>query len=497
MKKKNVIILAISFLCIAITFLLCTVCYSKDNRTRVIVRDVHVAHHLVNTWIEGNENFAQYEFKITNYTNKTIDDFEIDYNLVSDTRVINVWDAAVTSEGKQLIIKPTDYNKVINKNSFITFGIILASKNEKIFSDDMYCYDVFVNDKKYETKEVLVKNINYENDIALDSENNSNTNTNNDIKIEINYDENIPDNTKGSPVSLHGALSVKGTNIVDEKGNTFIIQGVSTHGIAWFPDYVNYDTFKTLRDDMNVNTIRLAMYSDPNSGYKKEMHELVKKGVSYATKLGMYVIIDWHILNDNNPNIYKDNAKSFFSEMSNLYKDNNNVIYEICNEPNGNVTWQNDIMPYAKEMIEVIRKNDKDAIIIVGTPTWSQDVDIVAQNKLEGYTNICYALHFYAATHKDDLRNKYQKAIKLGLPILVSEFGICDASGNGAIDEDSANTWINLLRSNGTGYICWNLSNKNESSSLISSSSNKLSDFTDNDLSYEGKWLKKTYKNIK
>ena len=91
MKKKNVIILAISFLCIAITFLLCTVCYSKDNRTRVIVRDVHVAHHLVNTWIEGNENFAQYEFKITNYTNKTIDDFEIDYNLVSDKKFDNYY----------------------------------------------------------------------------------------------------------------------------------------------------------------------------------------------------------------------------------------------------------------------------------------------------------------------------------------------------------------------------------------------------------------------
>ena len=61
------------------------------------------------------------------------------------------------------------------------------------------------------------------------------------------------------------------------------------------------------------------MYSDRNAGYKESMHEKVSEGVEYAKKLGMYVIIDWHILNDNNPNQNKESAKKFFTEMANKY----------------------------------------------------------------------------------------------------------------------------------------------------------------------------------
>jgi len=91
--------------------------------------------------------------------------------------------------------------------------------------------------------------------------------------------------------------------------------------------------------------------------------------------------------------------------MSAEYADYDNVLYEICNEPNGGTSWS-DIKSYAEEVIEVIRSNDKDGIIIVGTPNWSQYVDQAAENPITGYDNIMYTLHFYAATHKDDLRSK-------------------------------------------------------------------------------------------
>jgi endoglucanase len=222
------------------------------------------------------------------------------------------------------------------------------------------------------------------------------------------------------------------------------------------------------------------------------LHKKVDEGVKYATELGMYVVIDWHILNNGNPNTDKAAAESFFKEMAGKYKDNNNVLYEICNEPNGDVQWERDIKPYAESMISVIRAIDNDAIVIVGTPTWSQDVDIAAKSPLSD-KNTVYALHFYAATHKQDLRNKAQTAINAGLPLLVSEFGICDASGNGSIDEAEADKWMEFLDNNSVGRICWNLSNKNESSSLIASSSQKTSGWTDADLSQSGKWLKKSY----
>jgi endoglucanase len=295
-----------------------------------------------------------------------------------------------------------------------------------------------------------------------------------------------------TPVAANGQLSVSGTKIVNQSGQPFVIKGVSTHGIAWFPQYITKDGFQTLRDSMGVNTVRLALYSSAGEGYTTELHKKVDEGVKYATELGMYVVIDWHILNDGNPNTDKTAAEAFFKEMAGKYKDNNNVLYEICNEPNGDVQWERDIKPYAESMIATIRAIDNDAIVIVGTPTWSQDVDAAAKSPLSD-KNTVYALHFYAATHKQDLRNKAQTAINAGLPLLVSEFGICDASGNGGIDETEADKWMEFLDSNSIGRICWNLSNKNEASALISSSCQKTSGWSDSDLSQEGKWLKKTY----
>lgn len=512
-KIKNIIIAILVTIIILLLARIVVYSLSGDQRASVIVRDINVSYRCVSEWTEGDINATQYDIKIVNRTKNDISNWKIIYELNDKIDIDNIWNANAEYKANdvykhEIIFTPVDYNNTITKSGDINFGLIIKSKGDirKIFSDDRHPYKVFIDDKEYNVKDLLVANSNKGNVIKIDSnnidsnndsnnQNNNNNEQNNNGSVTLVDAKNIPDNTKGSPVSIHGKLKVSGTSIVDKNNEPFIIQGVSTHGIAWFPKYVNYDTFKYLRDECNVNTIRLAMYSDPNAGYSKDMHTLVKNGVSYASKLGMYVIIDWHILSDGNPNTYKDNAISFFNKMTKLYKDYDNVLYEICNEPNGNVTWNNDIMPYAKDVIDSIRKIDDDAIIICGTPTWSQDVDIVSKNPLKGYTNIVYALHFYAATHKENIQNKYKEALKNNLPILVSEFGICDASGNGMIDYDSANTWINLLRKNNTGYVCWNLSNKNESSSLIESSCNKLKDFTDNDLSNEGKWLKKTYNN--
>lgn len=303
----------------------------------------------------------------------------------------------------------------------------------------------------------------------------------------------------GTPVSLHGALSVKGTNLVDKNGNNFQLRGVSTHGIAWFPGYVNKAAFQNLRDDFGANAVRLAMYTHEYGGYcestgnKENLKKIVNNGVQYATELGMYVIIDWHTLNgvSNNPANTINDAKVFWNEMSKKYASYNNVIYEICNEPNGGVSWSQ-VKTYAETIIKIIRANDPDAIILVGTPTWSQDVDQAAANPIKGQKNIMYNLHFYAGTHKQWLRDKMTNALNKGLPIFVSEFGITDASGNGRCDIAEADAWIKALNSNNISYMCWNLSNKDESSAIIKSNVSKTSGWTFNDLKEEGQWLVKT-----
>lgn len=291
-----------------------------------------------------------------------------------------------------------------------------------------------------------------------------------------------------------GRLHVKGTKLVDKKGHEVQLRGVSTHGLSWYPQYVNDKCFAQLHDKWGANVVRLAMYTEEYNGYcsgdaknRSDLKKLIKKGVKLAKKHKMYVIVDWHILSDGNPNSHKKEAKAFFREMSREFKGYNNVIYEICNEPNNGTSWK-EIKSYAKSVISTIRKNDKKAVIVVGTPTWSQDVDQAAADPIKG-DNIMYALHFYAATHKADLRNKMTAAINKGLPVFVTEYGICDAFGNGAIDKEEANRWVQTMDEYGVSYIAWNLSNKQESSSIIKSSCPKVSGFKKSELSDEGRWL--------
>ena len=311
-----------------------------------------------------------------------------------------------------------------------------------------------------------------------------------------------------TPYQTYGPLKVSGTKLVSYKtGKPVILRGVSTHGINWdvgYP-YISYNSFKTLRDNYGVNAVRLAMYTTEYFGYcdkaganvsqatvQRILKNRIDVGVKAATNLGMYVIIDWHILNDLTPNKYKTQAMAFFKEMASKYAKYNNVIFEICNEPNGGTSWA-EIKSYANQVIPVIRAYNKNSIIIVGTPTWSQDVDIAAQSPLN-YSNIMYTLHFYSATHGQHYRDKLTTALKKGLPVMVTEYGLSESWGGGNLNTTEAKAWLDYLDKNHISYFAWSLSNKSESSALLNSWTTKKYGWTYNDLSPAGQWVFSQYK---
>lgn len=295
-------------------------------------------------------------------------------------------------------------------------------------------------------------------------------------------------------VSANGILSVDGKNIVNQNGEAYTIRGVSTHGISWFPAFVNESAFKSLRDDWGINTIRLACYSQSGIYRGQTDIDLVKKGIDACIALDMYVIVDWHILGDGNPQTEKSNAKEFFKQIIKEYADCPNVIYELCNEPNGNVTWKNDIKPYCEELIPIIR--DKcDNIIICGTGTWSQDVHDVVGNEISG-ENIAYAVHFYADTHKQWLRDRVTNARNSGICVMVTEFGTCDASGGGAVNESETNKWLEYLESNGIAYVNWALSDKQETCAILKPGSSATGGWKESNLTTSGSLFLNWVKNI-
>lgn len=460
----------------------------EDNKEKQVEGGV-VTVSKPNTW-EGDGRFwGQIDVTVTNNSGNEIKDWKVVLSAEGDVKVDSFWNGDFKKDGNTIVVTAVDYNQSILANSNIKdIGVIVSATNKEEFDKIGSEAKLFVGGKEVSGN------------VDTTTEEATTEATKDDNTEEITEEASKTESDGSTPVEIHGKLSVKGTDLVDEHGNKVQLKGISTHGLAWFPDYVNKDAFATFRDEWDANLIRLAMYTAENSGYctdgnKENTKKLVDQGVAAATELGMYVIVDWHVLREENPNVYKEEAKVFFEEMSSKYKDNVNVIYEICNEPNGSTSWS-DVKSYAEEIVPVIRKNDKDAVIIIGTPNWSQDVDIASKDPVSG-DNLMYAVHFYAATHTDNIRKKVKTALDNGLPVFVSEFSICDASGNGAIDYNQADEWFKLIDEKNLSYAAWNLSNKDETSSLIKSSCTKKSGWTDDDLSETGIWLKKQILNDK
>ena len=287
-------------------------------------------------------------------------------------------------------------------------------------------------------------------------------------------------------VKENGFLQVKNGQLCNEKGEPIQLKGMSSHGLN--ACMFTKNTIKFLVRDWNITVIRAAMYSDGYIQNPGLMRERMRLMVDKAIEHGIYILIDWHILRDGNPNKHKELAKEFFEEMATAYGKYPNVIYEICNEPNG-VTWEEEIKPYAEYIIPVIRAIDPDNIIIVGTDTWSQGVHDAAQDPLD-YSNIMYALHFYSGSHGQELRDKAEIAMSEGLALFVTEFGITNATGGGRLYLEEAEVWMDWMKKNKISWCNWSFSNFAEDSAALEFFTGMNGPWKDSQISESGLWVR-------
>jgi endoglucanase len=271
-----------------------------------------------------------------------------------------------------------------------------------------------------------------------------------------------------APQPPYGALQVKDGRISDSKGKPVQLRGLSTNGLQRFPYIVNPAAFHALKEDWGADVVRLAMYIT-EGGYRArpELKDLVMKGIDLAVAEGLYVIVDWHILTPGNPNdpAYAG-AEAFFADIAKKYGRCPNVIYEIMNEPNGKVSWAADLKPYAEKLVKTIRRYAPESLILIGSGTWSQEVDVAAADPVAG-KNLAYTVHFYAGTHGQELRDRIDRALAAGQAVFSSEWGTSLASGNGGPYLDKAAEWLDFLDARGIGWANWSLSNAGESSAAL------------------------------
>jgi endoglucanase len=299
-----------------------------------------------------------------------------------------------------------------------------------------------------------------------------------------------PADVRGGVVQRYGQLQVRQGQLCSQAGAPVQLRGMSSHDLKQFP--LSSNTVSHLAKDWRVSVIRAAMYTDSyGSSYIRELgvKQTVKQIVEAAVRNDIYVIVDWHILEDGNPNRYRQQAKEFFQEMAATYGRHPHVIYEICNEPNGpGVTWK-EIKAYAEFIIPAIRAVDPDSVIIVGTDNWCQGLRAAANDPLP-FTNVLYALHFYAGTHGADLRGAADFALAKGLAVFVSEWGLTDHTGKGALYPREAEQWLQWMDQHHLGWANWSLSNANESSAALKPTASLAGPWPDTELSPSGKWVK-------
>lgn len=268
-------------------------------------------------------------------------------------------------------------------------------------------------------------------------------------------------------VTYNGELRITDASIMNQFGEKVELKGLSSNGVQWeTSDCIDNKVLKYLNENWNVNVFRIAVYTEEN-GYisnKEKIYNKTIRMIQDCIDADIYAIVDWHINKDGNPNQYKNEAKEFFKNISEKYKNTPNIIYEICNEPN-NVTWD-EVKEYANEVIPVIRKNASNSIIIVGTPNYSKDIELVNERRLD-YPNIMYSFHFYVSTHKEAERIKLEYAIAQKVPVIVTEWGTSEFTGDGECDFDESDKWLELLNNNKISWVNWSFSYNKESSSIL------------------------------
>ncbi|GAA1337606.1 glycoside hydrolase family 5 protein [Saccharothrix algeriensis] len=276
----------------------------------------------------------------------------------------------------------------------------------------------------------------------------------------------------GSPAAVNGQLRVCGVKLCNQHGKAIQLRGMSTHGIQWYSKCVKRQSLDALAGDWKADVLRISMYIQED-GYEtdpRKFTDMVHGYIEEATKRGMYALVDWHQLDPGDPNYNTSRAKTFFKEIADRHKDKTNIIYDIANEPN-EVSWSR-VKSYAEQVIPVIRAEDPDSLVLVGTHGWStfghsdgRNPQEVVNNRVNA-TNLMYTFHFYAADHGDDYLEVLSK-VSDQLPVFVTEFGTQEASGDGPNNFDRAQKYLDLMKSKKISWVNWNFSDDKRSGAVF------------------------------
>ena len=299
------------------------------------------------------------------------------------------------------------------------------------------------------------------------------------------------------PVEIHGALRTEGNRMVDKAGLPPQLRGISLSWSLWAgKKYYNPQVVDWLTKDFKITLLRASMGVQPDGGYlqnRDEQTTLMTTVIDQAVSNGIYVLIDWH---DHNADQHLQESKAFFAIMAKKYAGVPNVIYEIFNEP-AEQKWDV-IKAYSVEVIKTIRQYDTKNIIVVGSPRWDQDVDVAAADPIKGFENLVYSFHFYASdpNHQEKLRSKAELAMKLGIALFATEWGVGESNGDGEFNREKTAVWMNWLEKNRISWANWNVTDKKETTAILMPGASQTGGWRDVNLTDAGKYIREQLRKL-
>ncbi|MEV6491030.1 cellulase family glycosylhydrolase [Actinoplanes sp. NPDC051633] len=388
----------------------------------------------VSDWGSGWEG----SYTITNGGASAITSWRIEFDLPSGTSVSSHWNATLTRSGQHFTFGNVGWNGTIAPGASVSFGFIGAGSGSPAGC--------------------LL------NGVSCSGGSTPPTDPPTGPPSDPPTDPPTDPPAGTTPVARNGQLRVCGRQLCNAQGKAIQLRGMSTHGLQWYANCVNDTSLDVLANTWHADVLRISMYiqeggyeTDP-AGFTAKVNDLIEK--AYAR--GLYAIVDWHMLDPGDPNYNLARAKTFFQQIASRHKDKNNILYEIANEPS-DVHW-NSIKSYADQIVPVIRAQDADGVVLVGTEDWSslgvsgdgQGVQRILANPVTA-PNIMYTFHFYAASHDDPYLNTFRNAIGQ-LPMFVTEFGTQQASGDGGNNFGRAQQYLDPMGQHKVSWVNWNFS---------------------------------------
>ena len=102
--------------------------------------------------------------------------------------------------------------------------------------------------------------------------------------------------------------------------------------------------------------------------------------------------------------------------------------------------------------------------------------------------------YFVMPENTEQLKDVLNKAKELNIPVFVTEWGIND-NGTGAMHEERAMKFVQMMKKNNISWCMWSLSNKNEVYSMLKPNCNKYSNWNEKDFTFSGKIALKALSN--